>query len=103
MFVSNYVFTFDLMIFDDFSGFTTFIFILCYFNCFSKSSRNQGSGRTENEHEKYVRLFVIVPKNMTEEDLRSEFEEYGPLESVSMIRDKVTRECKGFAYVKFFK
>lgn len=66
-------------------------------------SRNQGSGRTENEHEKYVRLFVIVPKNMTEEDLRSEFEEYGPLESVSMIRDKVTRECKGFAYVKFFK
>ncbi|XP_031632617.1 RNA-binding protein 45 isoform X2 [Contarinia nasturtii] len=67
------------------------------------SSRNQGSGRTENEHEKYVRLFVIVPKNMTEEDLRSEFEEYGPLESVSMIRDKVTRECKGFAYVKFFK
>lgn len=46
---------------------------------------------------------MIVPKNMTEEDLRSEFEEYGPLESVSMIRDKVTRECKGFAYVKFFK
>lgn len=71
------------------------------FECFC--SRNQGSGRTENEHEKYVRLFVIVPKNMTEEDLRSEFEEYGPLESVSMIRDKATRECKGFAYVKFFK
>lgn len=74
--------------------------ILCVF-CFC--SRNQGSGRTENEHEKYVRLFVIVPKTMTEEDLRTEFEEYGPLESVTMIRDKVTRECKGFAYIKFFK
>lgn len=74
-----------------------------YFTKFCLHSRNQGSGRTENEHEKYVRLFVIVPKNMSEEDLRAEFEEYGPLESVSMIRDKVTRECKGFAYVKFFK
>lgn len=74
-----------------------------YFTKFGLHSRNQGSGRTENEHEKYVRLFVIVPKNMSEEDLRAEFEEYGPLESVSMIRDKVTRECKGFAYVKFFK
>lgn len=67
------------------------------------SSRNQGSGRMENEQEKYVRLFVIVPKNMTEEELREEFEKYGEIDSVTMIRDKVTRECKGFAYIKYFK
>lgn len=67
------------------------------------SSRNQGSGRSDNEQDKYVRLFVIVPKGLTEDDLRTEFSKYGELDSVSLIRDKVTRECKGFAYIKYFK
>lgn len=66
-------------------------------------SRNQGSGRQENEQEKYVRLFVIVPKDMTEDDLRTEFEKYGEVENVSVIKDKVTKERKGFAYVKYTK
>lgn len=66
-------------------------------------SRNQGSGRQENEQEKYVRLFVIVPKDMSEDDLRNEFEKYGELENISVIKDKVTKERKGFAYVKYTK
>lgn len=66
-------------------------------------SRNQGSGRQENEQEKYVRLFVIVPKDMTEDDLRTEFEKYGEVENISVIKDKVTKERKGFAYVKYIK
>lgn len=71
--------------------------------CFFFISRNQGSGRSENEQEKYVRLFVIVPKGLSEEELRAEFSKYGEIDGITMIRDKVTRECKGFAYVKYFK
>lgn len=66
-------------------------------------SRNQGSGRQENEQEKYVRLFVIVGKDMSEDDLRTEFEKYGEVENISVIKDKVTKERKGFAYVKYTK
>lgn len=67
------------------------------------SSRNQGSSRSENEQDKCVRLFVIVPKEMSEEDLSAEFSKYGDLESVSVIKDKVTKERKGFAYIKYQK
>lgn len=67
------------------------------------TSRNQGSGRSDNEQEKYVRLFVIVPKGLSEDELREEFSKYGEIDGITMIRDKVTRECKGFAYIKYFK
>lgn len=70
---------------------------------FDFCSRNQGSGRSDNEQEKYVRLFVIVPKGLSEDELRAEFSKYGEIDAITMIRDKVTRECKGFAYVKYFK
>lgn len=68
----------------------------------SPTSRNQGRTKTENEFEKYIRLFVIVPKEMTEKDLADEFSIYGDLE-ISLIRDKSTGERKGFAYVKYHK
>lgn len=66
-------------------------------------SRNQGRTKTENEFEKYIRLFVIVPKEMTEKDLTDEFSIYGQLDSITLIRDKSTGERKGFAYVKYHK
>uniref|UniRef100_A0A2M4BJK6 Putative developmentally regulated rna-binding protein n=1 Tax=Anopheles marajoara TaxID=58244 RepID=A0A2M4BJK6_9DIPT len=66
------------------------------------ANRQQGSRKqTENEEEKYLRLFVIIPKDMTEEALREEFGKYGTVDLVTIIRDKVTKEGKGFAYVKF--
>lgn len=74
------------------------ILLKCFF-----ISRNQGSGRSDNEQEKYVRLFVIVPKGLSEDELREEFSKYGEIDGITMIRDKVTRECKGFAYIKYFK
>ena len=40
---------------------------------------------------------------MSEEELTIEFEKYGDLESISVIKDKVTKERKGFAYVKYHK
>lgn len=67
------------------------------------NSRNQGSRRLEGEDEKYVRLFVIIPKEMNEKELQEEFEQYGTIENVSIIRDKKKKEGKGFGYVKFAK
>lgn len=67
-------------------------------------SRNQGSKKyTENEYEKYIRLFVIVPKEMGEKELSDEFGQFGELDSISLIRDKVSGERKGFAYIKYRK
>lgn len=67
------------------------------------SSRNQGSSRSENEQDKCIRLFVIIPKDMSEEELTNEFKQYGDLDSVSVIKDKLTKERKGFAYIKYQK
>lgn len=40
---------------------------------------------------------------MTEEELTVEFEKYGNMVSVSVIKDKVTKERKGFAYIRYQK
>ncbi|XP_055620504.1 RNA-binding protein 45 isoform X2 [Toxorhynchites rutilus septentrionalis] len=66
------------------------------------ANRQQGSRKqTDNEEEKYLRLFVLIPKEMNEESLREEFGQHGTIDNVTIIRDKVTKEGKGFAYVKF--
>ena len=66
------------------------------------ANRQQGSKqRMDNEEEKYVRLFVIVPKDIKEETLKEEFSKFGPVETITIIRDKITKEGKGFAYIKF--
>lgn len=68
------------------------------------NSRHQGSRKySENEEEKYLRLFVLIPRDMGEKDLTAEFRRFGDIESVTIIRDKVTKEGKGFGYVKFGK
>jgi RNA recognition motif-containing protein len=55
------------------------------------------------EDEKAQRLFIITPKGFTEENLYEEFNKYGEIDDVSLIRDRQTREGKGFAYIKFKK
>lgn len=40
---------------------------------------------------------------MSEDDIRTEFENYGEVENVAMLTDKVTKDPKGFAYVKYTK
>jgi len=50
-----------------------------------------------------LRLYLIVPRTLTEAQLRQEFETFGPLEYVSIVKDKVTNESRGFGYVKYFQ
>ncbi|XP_071494180.1 RNA-binding protein 45-like [Diadema antillarum] len=49
------------------------------------------------------RLFIICSKNQTESDLKDYFSQFGEVENVWLVKDKVTREPKGVAYVKFAK
>ncbi|CAF1123671.1 unnamed protein product [Adineta steineri] len=67
------------------------------------SSRREGSVRDPDEHEKMLRLFVVIPKHMTKDDLRKVFQKYGSIINIKVIVDKLTGENKGFAYISFSK
>jgi len=44
------------------------------------NSRDQGSRREMNEEERLLRLFIIVPKAMTEVELKDHFAQFGDVE-----------------------
>ncbi|KAK3587925.1 hypothetical protein CHS0354_014444 [Potamilus streckersoni] len=67
------------------------------------NSKRDGSVRDPHEDEKILRLFLIIPKSMSEDELRREFEQYGDIDYATVLRDKNTGESKGFGYVKFFR
>ncbi|GFG33000.1 hypothetical protein Cfor_09657 [Coptotermes formosanus] len=66
-------------------------------------SRDQGSKREMNEEERLLRLFCVVPKTTTDQMLRDHFKKFGDIDYVSVVKDRETKESKGFAYVKFHK
>lgn len=63
----------------------------------NKNDCNSGS------EDRYKRLFIKVHKDATENEIRQDFLEFGPVESVRLQRDKFTEACKGFAYVQYNK
>jgi len=64
------------------------------------SSRSQGNSRDDVTA---LRIFVVIPKSFDEEELKNRFSEFGPIEYVSVVKDKQTNENRGFGYVKFFR
>lgn len=42
-----------------------------------------------------------IPRRISEDDLRRVFAKYGPILDIKVIRDPVTKNCKGFSYVLF--
>lgn len=79
------------------------IFEQMFINLFFLFSRDQGSKREMNEEERLLRLFCVVPKTMTDQMLRDHFKKFGDIDYVSVVKDRETKESKGFAYVKFHK
>ncbi|XP_040297251.1 LOW QUALITY PROTEIN: RNA-binding protein 45-like [Bufo bufo] len=69
---------------------------------FIAKSRGSTSHR-EVEDGLLTRIFVMIPKSYTEEDIKSKFKEYGNVEHCTIIKNKSTGESKGLAYVRFQK
>lgn len=67
------------------------------------SNRDQGSVRETNEEERWVRLFCVLPKSMSDSELQQEFSKFGAIEYATVVKDRNTNESKGFGYVKFKK
>ncbi|VEN40509.1 unnamed protein product [Callosobruchus maculatus] len=65
------------------------------------ADRDKGSQKDLNEEETIRRLFVSVPKTMTESELKEKFEQFGDVESAIIIKDRQTKESKGCGFVKF--
>ncbi|XP_038587073.1 RNA-binding protein 45-like isoform X2 [Micropterus salmoides] len=55
------------------------------------------------EDEELTRIFVMIPKTFTEEDLKNTFKEYGDIEYCVIIKNKTTGESKGLGYVRYYK
>uniref|UniRef100_A0A3Q0RU16 RNA binding motif protein 45 n=1 Tax=Amphilophus citrinellus TaxID=61819 RepID=A0A3Q0RU16_AMPCI len=55
------------------------------------------------EDEELTRIFVMIPKTFSEEDLKETFKEYGDIEYCVIIKNKFTGESKGLGYVRYYK
>lgn len=51
--------------------------------------------------DKYKRLFIKVHKEVSESELRQHFSTFGIVDTIYLQRDKLTDECRGFAYVNY--
>ncbi|KAK6986274.1 CUGBP Elav-like family member 2 isoform X10, partial [Biomphalaria glabrata] len=50
-----------------------------------------------------IKMFVgQIPRNWDENDLKTMFEEFGPIHSMNILRDKITGQSKGCCFVTFF-
>lgn len=67
------------------------------------SSKNSAFKTDYNDEAARTRLFVVCPKDYSEDSLKEKFIEFGDFEYCNIIRDKTTSESKGFGYVKFSK
>ena len=51
----------------------------------------------------FTRIFVLYPKSATENELKVEFERYGPIEYLYVQKENETGLDKGSAYIKYTK
>lgn len=62
-----------------------------------------GAGKDSVSEEELLRLFIKIPVDYSETEIKEHFTKFGPLEYVNFVHDKVTSKPKGVAYVKFFR
>eukprot|EP00092_Neocalanus_flemingeri_P028795 GFUD01031260.1.p1 GENE.GFUD01031260.1~~GFUD01031260.1.p1 ORF type:complete len:452 (+),score=84.05 GFUD01031260.1:91-1446(+) len=67
------------------------------------NNRDQGNSRDCKEEERLLRLFVVVPKDQVEADLKEYFNSFGAVQYVNIVKDRETRLSKGFAYIKYYR
>ncbi|XP_068424863.1 RNA-binding protein 45 isoform X2 [Clinocottus analis] len=69
---------------------------------FIAQSRSSARHR-DVEDEELTRIFVMIPKSFSEEDLKDTFKDYGDIEYCVIIKNKTTGESKGLGYVRYYK
>ncbi|XP_077470325.1 RNA-binding protein 45-like [Stigmatopora argus] len=69
---------------------------------FIAQSRSSSSHR-DVEDEELTRIFLMIPKSFSEEDLKNIFKEYGDIEYCIIVKNKSTGESKGLGYVRYYK
>lgn len=69
---------------------------------FIAQARSSGSHR-DVEDEELTRIFVMIPKTFTEDDLKETFKEYGDIEYCIIVKNKTTGESRGLGYVRYHK
>ena len=67
------------------------------------SSKNSPVKTDYQDESARTRLFVVCPRDYSEDDLKTKFVDFGDFDYCNIIRDKHTGESKGFGYVKFSK
>lgn len=48
------------------------------------------------------RLFVVCSKSTTEDELRDEFEKFGDVSEIWLLKDRSTKESKGMRSIKLY-
>lgn len=46
----------------------------------------------------FSRLFLLIPKAMSEDELRNAFQIHGKIQDIHMVRDRRNQESKGLSY-----
>ena len=47
----------------------------------------------------FSRLFLLIPKAMSEDELRNAFQIHGTIQDIHMVRDRRSQESKGFSCI----
>ena len=58
-----------------------------------------GTGKDSVSEEELIRLFIRVPTDYGEEDVKEHFGQFGAIEFINMVKDKQTGKPKGTTYV----
>lgn len=70
------------------------------YNIFNFRKDNSGNPASSDPSQ-FLRLFLVVPKSYNEDDLRQHFSEFGAIDNVSIVKDRESKESKGYGYVKY--
>ncbi|OQV20153.1 CUGBP Elav-like family member 1 [Hypsibius exemplaris] len=66
------------------------------------NGENGSSGEKQPDQD-HIKMFVgQLPRSFTEEDCRRVFEEYGPIHSINMLRDKISGQGKGCCFITYY-
>ena len=59
--------------------------------------------RVNTDFPPFSRVFVVCSRGHKEDDIQAAFQQFGLIEDVWMVKDRMTKENKGICYVKYDK